>query len=90
MLKRIVLTVFIIVFAFVGCSVEKNSENTKKDIYTIKEYNDTVIVYKNGKPIMKTDIVISSLPRLEALKIKKGISAENFKEVVSIIEMYES
>ena len=56
----------------------------------LKEYHNAVMIYKNDRPYKKTDIVISSLPVEEKLKLKKGIPASDYAEVERLIEMYES
>ena len=91
-IKRIIPLVFTVIFLLFGCngkSTDTKSPNTNGK-WIIKETNGSVVVYKNEEPIIETRIVISSLPRSEALKLKEGIEASSLEEVQKLIELYES
>lgn len=78
------LIIFMIVVCLSGC------KQNKKTVYIIKEFDNQVVLYKNDKIIEDTKIVITSLPRKDAIMIKKGITVKSYKEAQKIIENYES
>lgn len=91
--KAIAAVLVIAVFSLLlfGCKGDRKSVTSEsEEVYIIKEYHDAVYVYKNDKEIMKTRIVISSLPRTEKMKLKEGITAKSYDEVERLIELYES
>lgn len=66
-----------------------NSEESV-DSYLITVCDGKIGVYKNGetKPFVTSDISVYLLPKTDVELLKKGIRAESFSEVKSILEDY--
>lgn len=58
--------------------------------YILKEYNDTVALYKNKKIVAVYDgVVVSALPYSDRLRLSEGITVESPDAAQSIMEDYD-
>jgi hypothetical protein len=73
-------------------SQKKSSELSLPYLYIIKDYEGKVSVFEKNKkePIMITDVLVSSLPELDAKEMQKGIFINSKEELDSLIEDYIS
>lgn len=62
-----------------------------KEEYILKEFNGLLAIFKTGnnKPIEILDVPLNSLPERDIEKIKNGITANTFSEIITIAEDYE-
>lgn len=70
---------------------EKETKETQI-IYTLKEYQGRLAVYKYGQstPYEIFEIQVSSLPEEDAQSLKKGIQITNEKELKKLISDFTS
>lgn len=72
---------------------KENDENTKhQEIYTIREYEGRVAVFKNTDkvPFAIYEAYTSLLPEQDRQKLKNGIQVDNTTDLQKIIEDYTS
>ena len=101
MSKRLKFSIFSLIFVmcigtlFVNLNkdVEKyESDNIQQDIFTVKEYEGKIAVFKNddSKPTTIYDSYISLLPESDRIRLQKGITVDNTNDLQKIIEDYTS
>ncbi len=73
--------------------IHENEDNTNnQDIYTIKEYEGKIAVFKNSdkKPFTVYESYISLLPPQDRQRLENGIKVDNTTDLQKIIEDYTS
>ena len=62
----------------------------KEEGYLLKDYEGRVSVFEKGKskPSIVFDVFLDNLPDIDKLKLKEGIYAENYDELLTLIEDY--
>lgn len=74
-------------------NIYENEEKTKnQEVYTIKEYEGKIAVFKNSdkKPFTVYDAYTSLLPEQDRQRLKNGIEVDNTTDLQRIIEDYTS
>ena len=73
-------------------SYENEKSQKQQEIYTIKEYDGKIAVYKNdeNKPMEVYESYVSLLPEADRQKLQNGITVDNTTELQKIIEDYTS
>lgn len=68
------------------------SQESKPDVYTVKEYEGGIGVFCNDEiiPIQKIDVDVFSLPTADQELLKEGIKVYSVDRLNQIIEDYES
>lgn len=68
-----------------------SSHSLGTDNYTVTVYNGKIGVFKNNekKPFLTADVNVYLLPQEDIDILKKGLHANNFSQVKSILEDYE-
>ncbi len=71
---------------------ENERNGNIQDVYTVKEYDGKVAVFKNNDTTPSTvyESYISLLPEQDREKLKSGISVNNKDDLQKIIEDYTS
>ena len=69
---------------------ESVSAEISTEGYVIKESGGRVAVFKQGeeKPLMITETYLNNLPKTDAEKLKKGVPAEDKKQLRKLLEDY--
>ncbi len=71
----------------------ENEQNlSQQEIYTIKEFEGKIAVFKNSdtSPITVYEAYTSLLPEQDRQRLQKGISVDNTTDLQKIIEDYTS
>ena len=73
-------------------SYENEKSQKQQEIYTIKEYDGKIAVYKNGenKPMEVYESYVSLLPEQDRQRLQNGIKVDNTADLQKIIEDYTS
>ncbi len=71
---------------------ENEQSDSQQEIYTIKEYDGKIAVFKNSdtSPMTVYEAYTSLLPEQDRKKLKAGISVDNTTDLQKIIEDYTS
>ncbi len=100
-MKKLVLITGIILmlclFTSVYASVPENIntstntqtlDKTETDVFVMKSENNRIVVYKKGEsaPFIKTDTLVSSLPRGDIPLLEKGIEINGEKNLQKALE----
>lgn len=64
------------------------AQETTRDVYTVIDENNRVVVLLNGVAYMRTDTLVSSLPKSDQTRLKKGIKVYDKKELKRLLEDY--
>ena len=62
--------------------------DTKAEIFVITTQNDRVVVYSEGEVYLRTDTIVSQLPKKDRLKLNEGITVFSEKELKELLEDY--
>ena len=90
--KNIAITVIIfsVILATFLFLIADRSAPPAEEGYILKEYNNTVALYKGEKVLNVYDgIVVSSLPNDDRQRLKNGIKLRNPEDAQAIIEDYD-
>lgn len=73
-------------------SYEDDNSLNKQEIYTIREYEGKIAVFKNSdtKPFTVYESYISLLPEQDRQRLQVGIEVDNTTDLQRIIEDYTS
>lgn len=73
-------------------SYENEKSQKQQEIYTIKEYDGKIAVYKNGEniPMEVYESYVSLLPEADRQRLQNGITVDNTRDLQEIIEDYTS
>ena len=63
-------------------------EETVRDVYTVVDENGRISVLLNGEVYLRTDTVVSSLPKADQMKLKKGITVYDKAQLKKLLEDY--
>jgi hypothetical protein len=71
---------------------EDEEKSNQQEIYTIKEYDGKIAVFKNSdkKPFTVYEAYISLLPEQDRHRLQNGIKVNNTTDLQKIIEDYTS
>lgn len=72
-------------------SSQETQVNPQTDIYTVKEYQGIIGVFKNGeaKPYMTENVQVPLLPAEDKSLITKGVTFDSYKEMIRFLQDYE-
>lgn len=89
--KTAALVVFLtIILAMLLIMIAYRNKTPDVTTYTLKNYNGTVVLYKNEEIIDEYEgIVVSNLPYADRRRLERGITVQSPDEVQSIIEDYD-
>lgn len=71
--------------------VYENLDNTKSEnekIYMLKEYNGKIGIYENEALVYTLNTYVFTLPEIDKLLLKEGITVTNKTELYDLIEEY--
>lgn len=70
---------------------QETRANAGGDIYTIREYNGIIGVFKNDedKPYMTENVRVVSLPPDDKEIMEKGVTFNTYKEMIQFLQDYE-
>ena len=94
--SAISVTCFITLFTNLNQSINNQESDeiltTKKEYYTIKEYEGRIAVFENSdtNPLTIYDSYVSLLPESDRNRLKTGILVDNSQDLQRIIEDYTS
>ena len=73
-------------------SYENEKGQKPQEIYTIKEYDGKIAVFRNNdsKPMEVYESYVSLLPEADRQKLQNGITVDNTRDLQEIIEDYTS
>lgn len=63
-------------------------ETVTQDVYTVLDENGRVSVLLNGAEYLRTDTVVSSLPKSDQLRLKQGITVTDTNTLKKLLEDY--
>lgn len=69
-------------------NTEINSQITTKPIYTVKEYNNKIGIFKNDSLVYTMDTYIFTLPESDKRLLAEGIRVDTIEELEILIEEY--
>lgn len=58
------------------------------EIYIIRSENDRVVVYLDGAVYLRTDTLVSSLPKSDRVRLSEGITVFSKEELKKLVEDY--
>ena len=67
---------------------ESSGEPESRGVYSLGVLDDRVAVYLDGALYLKTDTVVSSLPKRDQKKLEEGVSFNSKEELLRLVEDY--
>ena len=61
---------------------------TEDAVYLVTERDDRIVVFLNGAQYLRTDTVVSSLPKSDQQRLKDGILLTGFDSLRKLLEDY--
>ncbi len=83
------LNLFLLPDADAPVSVSAVAEATQAETgFRIGTADDRVAVYRDGALYLKTETLLSSLPKSDRVRIEEGVSVSSVKELKQLLEDY--
>ena len=64
------------------------ASQTEQNVYTVIDENGRIAVLLNGVFYLRTDTVVSSLPKSDQLRLKEGITVYDKAQLKKLLEDY--